>query len=373
MIVGQPAEETIDGAKAMLADHLYERFGKPDMIIGLHDTNGHPAGTVGITAGPAMASATSVDVTIRGIGGHGAMPFYGRDPIVLAANYILQIQTLVSRELDPRDSGIVTVGDIHGGTKRNIIPDEVKLELTVRAFSEKSRQTILAGLRQMAIGVATSAGLPPDKMPTITVLEDESTPALYNDPALSGRVKATLQKTLGADKVFDDPRNTASEDVGIFGLEGNKIPVAYFWLGAMYPDRYAAAQAAGKELPGPHTSKFEPDPEPTLETGVKSLTAVAISLLQAPPSRTHLEIVILRRRRRTCFLFLLLGPPRLQPWSLQPRREPGFSPRDMLSFPPTDKPQPTAPKPPSEPHHLRHEHSATSSPQAPSPHHASSP
>jgi amidohydrolase len=280
MIVGQPAEETIDGAKAMLADHLYERFGKPDMIIGLHDTNEHAAGTVGITSGPAMASATSVDVTIRGIGGHGAQPFYGRDPIVLAASYILQIQSIVSRELDPRDSGIVTVGDIHGGTKRNIIPDEVKLELTVRAFSEKSRHEILDGLRQMATGVATSAGLPHDKMPTVTVLEDESTPALYNDPALVTRVKATLQRTLGAANVFDDRQHTASEDVGIFGLEGNKIPVAYFWLGAMYPDRYAAAQAAGKELPGPHTSKFEPDPEPTLETGVKSLTAVAISLLQ---------------------------------------------------------------------------------------------
>jgi amidohydrolase len=280
MIVGQPSEETIDGAKAMLADHLYERFGKPDMIIGLHDTNEHAAGTVGISPGPAMASATSVDVTIRGIGGHGAQAFNGRDPIVLAAMYIQQIQTIVSRELDPRDSGIITVGDIHGGTKRNIIPDEVKLELTVRAYSEKSRQVILDGLRQMAIGVATSAGLPPDKMPTVTVLHDESTSALYNDPALSGRVKATLQKTLGPANVFDDPRHTASEDVGLFGLEGNKIPVVYYWLGAMYPDRFAAAEAAGKPLPGPHTSHFEPDPEPTLETGVKTLTAVAISVLQ---------------------------------------------------------------------------------------------
>jgi hippurate hydrolase len=281
MIVGQPSEETIDGAKAMLADHLYERFGKPDMVIGLHDTNEHAAGTVGITPGPAMASATSVNVTIRGIGGHGAQAFNGRDPIVLAAMYILQIQTIVSRELDPRDPGIITVGDIHGGTKGNIIPDEVKLELSTRAYSEKSRQVILDGLRQMAIGIATSAGLPPDKMPTVTVLEGESTPALYNDPALSARVKTTLVKTLGAANVFDDPRHTASEDVGIFGLEGNKIPVVYYWLGAMYPDRFAAAEAAGKPLPGPHTSRFEPDPEPTLETGVKSLTAVAISLLQS--------------------------------------------------------------------------------------------
>ncbi len=137
MILAQPSEETIDGAKAMLADHLYDRFGKPDMIIGLHDTNEHAAGTVGISPGPAMASATSVNVTIRGIGGHGAQAFNGRDPIVLAAMYILQIQTIVSRELDPRDPGIITVGDIHGGTKGNIIPDEVKLELSTRAFSDK--------------------------------------------------------------------------------------------------------------------------------------------------------------------------------------------------------------------------------------------
>jgi hippurate hydrolase len=279
MLIGQPSEETIDGAKAMLADHLYERFGTPDMVIGLHDTNLHAAGSIGITAGPAMASSTSIDITVRGIGGHGAYPFLGRDPIVLAALFITQIQTIVSREEDPRDPSVVTVGDIHGGTKRNIIPDEVKLELTARAFSDKARQTIVDGLRQMALGIATSAGLPPDKMPTVTVLDTESTPFLYNDPALSARVKATLQTTIGADNVFDDPRAMGSEDVGIFGLNG-KIPVVYYWLGAMYPDRFAAAKAAGKELPGMHTSHFEPDPEPTLTTGVRSMTAVAISLLQ---------------------------------------------------------------------------------------------
>jgi hippurate hydrolase len=279
IILGQPSEETIDGAKAMVADHLFERFGKPDMVIGLHDTNEHPAGTVGITPGPAMASSTSVDVTIRGIGGHGANPQAGRDPIVLAAEYILQIQTIVSREESPLDPAVVTVGDIHGGTKRNIIPDEVKLELTTRAFSDKSRQVILDGLRQMALGVAISAGLPPEKMPTVTVLEDESTPVLVNDPELSARVKATLEQALGAQNVFEDPRHTGSEDVGVFGLAAN-VPTCYFWLGAMYPDRFAAAHAAGKMLPGPHTSHFEPDPEPTLTTGVKSLTAVAMSLLQ---------------------------------------------------------------------------------------------
>ena len=279
MIVGQPSEETIDGAKAMLADHLYERFGRPDKIIGLHDTNVHAAGTVGITSGPAMASSTSVDVTIFGIGGHGAYPHLGRDPVVMAAEFITQLQTIVSREEDPRDPAVVTVGDIHGGTKRNIIPDQVKLELTTRAFSEPSRQVILNGLRNMAAGLAVSYHLPPEKAPRVDVLEHESTPVTFNEPAQTAQVRATLVKTLGTGKVFDDQAAMGSEDVGIFSLDGS-IPLTYFWLGAMFPDRFAAASAAGKQLPGMHTSRFEPDPEPTLATGVQAMTAVATALLQ---------------------------------------------------------------------------------------------
>ncbi len=278
MIVGQPSEETIDGAKAMLADNLYQRFGKPDMVIGLHDTNAHAAGTIGITSGPAMSSSTSVDITVKGIGGHGAYPYLGRDPILMAAMLIVQLQTIVSREQDPHDPAVVTVGDIHGGTKRNIIPDEVKLELTTRAFSGKSRQITLDGIRQMAAGVGSSYGLPAEKAPVVTVLEDESTPVTYNDPELTARVKATLVKTVGEKNVFDDPSSMGSEDVGVFG-EVAKIPSCYFWLGAMDPAKFAAAKANGKPLPGPHTSKFEPLPGPTLETGVAALSAVAISLL----------------------------------------------------------------------------------------------
>ena len=279
MIVGQPSEETIDGAKAMLADHLYQRFGTPDKIIGLHDTNLHAAGTVGLTAGPAMASSTSIDVTIFGIGGHGSAPQLGRDPISMAAYFITELQTIVSREEDPRDPSVVTVGDIHGGTKRNIIPDSVKLELTTRAFSDHSRQVVIDGLRHMAAGLATSYDLPPAKAPHVDVLEAESTPVTFNDPAMAAAVRATLVFTLGAGNVFTDQQVMGSEDVGIFSL-GNKIPLVYFWLGAMYPDRFAAAQAAGNPLPGPHTSRFEPDPEPTLATGVKALSSVATSLLQ---------------------------------------------------------------------------------------------
>ncbi len=284
MIVGQPSEETIDGAKAMLADGLYERFGRPDQIIGLHDTNTMPAGAVGILGGFAQASSTSIDVVIHGIGSHGSAPQLGRDPVTLAAYYVAQIQTIVSREEDPQDPSVVTVGTIHGGTKRNIIPDEVRLELTTRSFSDKSRQVIIDGLKQIAAGITASAGLPPDKAATVTVLEDESTPVEYNDPALSAEVHDLLVKALGAEHVLPVEKTMGSEDVGVFGmsadLKRHEIPVAYFRLGAMDPQKFAAAEAAGKRLPGPHNSRFEPLAQPTLRTGVTALTAVAAGLLQ---------------------------------------------------------------------------------------------
>jgi hippurate hydrolase len=284
MIIGQPSEETIDGAKAMLADHLYERFGRPDKIIGLHDTNTMPAGAVGIVAGPAQASSTSIDVVIRGIGGHGSAPQFGRDPVTLAAYYITQIQTIVSREEDPQDPSVVTVGSIHGGTKRNIIPDEVRLELTTRSFSDKSRQTIIDGLKRIADGISVSAGLPPEKAATVTVLDGESTPVEYNDPALSAQVQEILVTTFGSERVLPEEKRMGSEDVGVFGmsadLKRHEIPVAYFRLGAMDPVKFAAATSAGKPLPGMHTSRFEPLPQPTIETGVTAMTAVATALLQ---------------------------------------------------------------------------------------------
>lgn len=279
MLVGQPSEETIDGAKAMLADHLYERFGHPDKIIGLHDTNTLPAGKLGFVPGPTLASSTSIDVLIRGIGGHGSAPQLGRDPVTLAAYYITELQTIVSREEDPQDPSVVTVGDIHGGTKRNIIPDEVKLELTTRAFSDKSRQTVIDGLQSLAAGLTTAYNLPPDKAATVTVLEDESTPVMFNDPALMAQLQPALVKALGADNVLQQQKVMGSEDVGVFGLN-RQIPVAFFWLGAMDPTKFAAATAAGKPLPGPHTSHFEPLPEPTLHTGVIAMTTAALALLQ---------------------------------------------------------------------------------------------
>jgi amidohydrolase len=280
MLIGQPSEETIDGAKAMIADHLYERFGTPDMAIALHDTNRGAAGTLSITPGASQASSTSVDVTMRGIGGHGSAPQVGKDPIVMAAEFIVQLQTIVSRQEDPHDLTVVTVGDIHGGTKRNIIPDDVKMELTVRTFTDKSLKIVLDGIQRTAQGVAFSAGVPDDRAPIVAVLKDESTPVNFNDPALAMRVKSTLVKTLGAQNVVDGVPMMGSEDFGVLGLEGHKIPTFMFWLGAMDPAKFAAAEAAGKSLPGPHTSRFAPVPEPTLRTGVVSMTSAAIALLQ---------------------------------------------------------------------------------------------
>ena len=280
MLIGQPSEETIDGAKAMLSDRLYERFGTPDLAIALHDTNAHPAGSVAITSGAALASSTSVDVTLRGIGGHGALPQAGKDPVVMAGEFIVQLQTIVSRQEDPHDPTVVTIGDIHGGTKRNIIPNEVKLELTARAFSDKARQIIVEGIRRTAAGVALSMGIPEDLSPIVTVLNAESTPVMYNDPALTARVKAALVGSLGTRSVFDEQPVMVSEDFGVLGLENRKIPTVMFWLGAMDSDKFAAAQAAGKPLPGMHTSRFEPAAEATLRTGVRAMTSVAIALLQ---------------------------------------------------------------------------------------------
>jgi amidohydrolase len=280
MLIGQPSEETIDGARAMLADHLYERFGKPDLAVALHDTNTRAAGTVSIVSGPTLASSTSVDVVLRGRGGHGARPQEGQDPIVMAGEFIVQLQTIVSRQEDPRDPAVVTVGDIHGGTKRNIIPNEVKMELTTRAFSDRGRQIILDGIRRTAQGVAVAAGVPDNLAPIVTVLDAESTPVMFNDPKLAARVKAALVAALGTQNVVDDEPIMASEDFGVFGLEHHEIPTVMFWLGAMDPAQLASAQAQGKSLPGMHTSRFEPVPEPTLRTGVTAMTSVAIALLQ---------------------------------------------------------------------------------------------
>lgn len=278
MLIGQPSEETIDGAKAMLADHLYERFGRPDMAIALHDAN-FAAGEVSVVPGPALASATSIDVTMRGVGSHGSAPEAGKDPIVMASEFVMALQTVVSRSVPPQQPAVVTVGDIHGGTRRNIIPDEVKMELTTRSYSEEVRQTVIAGVKRTARGVAIAAGVPEDRMPVVKVLEEESTPATINDVALSARLQKVFVEKLGAARVIETKPIMASEDFGMFG-DGGKIPYVLFWLGAYDPAKVAESRKSGVALPSLHSPLFAPLPEPALRTGVTAMADAALELLQ---------------------------------------------------------------------------------------------
>src|SRR5882672_9703141 len=212
IILGQPAEETIDGARAMLRDGLYEKFPRPDFTIALHDDANLAAGTVGYTPGFALASSTSVDIKIRGLGGHGSKPDATKDPIVVAAQVVMALQTIVSRENSPLDPAVVTVGSIHGGTRYNIIPDEVNLQLTVRAYKEEVRQRVLASIERITRGVAIAAGIPDDRAPIVKVSETEVTAATYNDPQVIDRLVGAFKKTLGDDNVVKVSPMMASED-----------------------------------------------------------------------------------------------------------------------------------------------------------------
>jgi len=279
VIIGQPAEETVDGAKAMLADGLYTRFPKPDFAIALHDSADVEAGKVVYAPGYAMASSTSVDVVIRGLGGHGSKPESTKDPVVIAAQTILALQTIVSRENSPLDPAVVTIGSIHGGTKRNIIPDEVILQFTIRTYKEEVRQHILASIERIAKGVALAAGVPEDRAPIIKVIESENAPSLYNDPQLTERIAGAVGRAIGQDNVIKVPPLMASEDFGQLSLD-HQIPSCMLWLGAIEPSRVEASRKSGKPLPSLHSSLFEPLPEPTLRTGVKAMTAAVLELMK---------------------------------------------------------------------------------------------
>jgi amidohydrolase len=280
VLIGQPAEERIDGARAMLADGLYSRFPKPDFALALHDSGELEAGKIGYLGGYMLASATSVDVTLRGRGGHGAYPHTTKDPIVMAAEYILAIQTIVSREDSPLDPAVVTVGSIHGGTKHNLIPDEVHLQLSIRAYKEEVRLHILASLDRIAKGIALAAGVPEDRAPIVKVSDTEVTAAMYNDPALTARVVGAMKTALGADKLVQLEPVMGSEDFGQFGLEDHKIPTFMFRVGAIDAERIAKSKQTGVPLPSLHSSLFWPVPEPTIRTGVKAMTVAVLELMK---------------------------------------------------------------------------------------------
>ena len=277
MLIGQPSEEIVEGAAAMLADHLYERFGKPDLVLAEHDSPDVPAGSIAIKAGPLMASATTINVTMRGIGGHGSRPEVGKDPVVLAAEFVLVAQTIVSRQIDPQLPAVLTVGTIHGGTKNNIIPDEVTMGLTLRTYSLAVRDQIVADVRRTAIGLAEAYGIPADRMPVITL--GESTPPTLNDAALTERVRAAAAAALGPQRVLEAKPVMGSEDVGLFSRDG-KIPAVMYWLGAADPAKLAQSRKTGVPLPGLHSALFAPDFAPAITTGVTAMTATALELLK---------------------------------------------------------------------------------------------
>ena len=278
VVIGQPAEERGAGASAMLKAGLFERFPKPNYCIALHVDSDLEAGKVAYVPGYILANVDMVDITIRGVGGHGAYPHLAKDPVLLAAETIVALQKLVSREKPAGDPGVLTVGSIHGGTKHNIIPDEVKLQLTLRSYSDSVRTNLIEGIKRVTRGLGIAAGLPEDRMPLVTVLEDEFTPATYNDPELTQRWVSVLEEWLGKEKLIREEPQMGGEDFSEYGRTPDKIPICMLWLGSVP----AEVMRSGK-VPSIHSPFYYPDPEPTIRTGVTVLTAAALELLKKDP------------------------------------------------------------------------------------------
>jgi hippurate hydrolase len=278
VLIGQPAEETVQGARAMLADGLYERFPRPDTCLALHVAPDMPAGMVGITDGHALANTDSVDIIVRGVSGHGAWPHRTKDPVVLAAQIVLALQTIVSREIDPTEPAVVTVGSIHGGTKHNIIPDEVHLQLTVRSYADEVRAQTLAAIRRITQKLAEAAGMPEDRYPVVSV-SDRGVPSTYNDPELAARLRALFGQWLGPDQVLRTKPIMGAEDFGLYSRAYAGIAGCMLWLGTVDPERFAAHARDGRPLPPLHSSAFLPEIEPTMRTGITALSAAVLDLL----------------------------------------------------------------------------------------------
>ena len=275
VFIGQPAEEVGKGARAMLEDGLFKRFPKPDYCLALHCDATRSYGTIGYTDGQALANVDSVDIVVHGKGGHGASPQTTIDPIVLSARIVLDLQTLVSRETNPTDPAVVTVGSIHGGSKHNIIPSEVKMQLTVRSTKDAVRKHLLEGIQRIAKAAAEGAGAPE---PTVTIDTQGFTPALVNDSKLTQKTVAMFKDVLGEEKVSERPAVMGGEDFSRYGKEG--VPIFLFWLGTIAPDRVAeAAKDETKLLPSLHSDQYHPIPEPSIKTGVLAMSMAVMHLL----------------------------------------------------------------------------------------------
>lgn len=276
VMILQPAEELGLGATAMIEDGLFDRFPVPDYNLALHVNANMPAGSVGYVSGFSMANVDSVDITVKGVGGHGAYPHTTVDPVVIASNIVMAVQTLVSRNINPQSPAVVTVGSITGGTKHNIIPDEVHLKLTVRSYADDVRDQLLSGIERIAKGMAVTYGAPE---PTMKIDQDY-TPANYNDPALSETISTAMKAALGDNNVFELSPVMGGEDFSQYGRTVEDIPGVLFWIGAVEPETYEKSQGASLPLPSLHSSFFKPDYEKTIETGVAAMTSSALAILK---------------------------------------------------------------------------------------------
>ncbi len=279
VMIGQPAEERGAGARMMLADGLYTRFPKPQYALAFHDAAQFPAGKIGYTPGYALANVDSVDITVKGVGGHGAYPQTTKDPIVLASRIVGALQTLVSREISPLDSAVVTVGSFHAGAKHNIISDEAKLQLTVRSYSDEVRDHLLDGIARIAKGEAIAAGMPDDKMPVVTVQKDEYTPATFNTPEFTEEMAAFLRTGFGNDRVVQMPPVMGGEDFSRFGREDKNIKSLIVWVGGVPQAEYDAAKKEGRTLPSLHSPFWAPDAPAVISTATEALTAMTMKLM----------------------------------------------------------------------------------------------
>ncbi|WP_380875410.1 N-acyl-L-amino acid amidohydrolase [Sphingomonas sp. DBB INV C78] len=277
VMVGQPAEEIGTGAKWMLDDGLYTRFPKPSMVIAFHDSASMPAGTIGYADGYTMANVDTVDLTIKGLGGHGAYPHLAKDPIVLAARIVTALQTLVAREVDPLESGVVTVGSFIGGTKHNIIPDEAKLQLTVRSYTPEVRKILLDGIARIAKGEAIAAGMPEDRMPEMK-LKDGITPATFNTQPLTGTITSAFADRFGKDRVKLLRAQMGGEDFSQFYLaDKENIQSLLFWVGGVPQGKWDAAGGDISKLPSIHSPFWAPDPQVTIETATEAMVTAALT------------------------------------------------------------------------------------------------
>ena len=279
MLVLQPAEEVGQGSLAMLEDGLFKKFPRPDFNLALHVGGMAPAGTIGYQLGYAMANVDSVDIIVNGVGGHGAYPHTAIDPIVLASQIVLALQTIVSRKIDPLEPAVVTVGSIHGGFKHNIISEEVRLQLTLRSYSDEVREKTIEEIKKIVKGLSIAAGLPENKMPKV-LLKDEYTPALYNDPEFSKKVLNFISKEIGDENVIEIPAVMGGEDFARYGRQDPKIPSLLFWLGGTSKENWKKYQNNEIEMVSIHSPFFAPDPKPTITTGIKAMTASALGLLK---------------------------------------------------------------------------------------------